>query len=75
MSTLQEPIKVVKQKKAMELLNNVSRTKFLKDYAPQLTKKKAENGRDNLFLYDEVMNLAKRLKINEQVITNYQLIE
>jgi hypothetical protein len=52
-------IKVVTEKKALEMFN-CSRTKFYNDYRPKLTVYKAENGFNVLFSLDQINKLIEK---------------
>jgi hypothetical protein len=72
-----EKIKVVKEKKACEMLG-CKRTKFHEIYKPQLTPLKAENGYHTFYSLDEINKIIekeKKLKRNILPEGEYEIVE
>lgn len=74
MQNSEEKVKVVTTKVACQILQ-CSRTYFYEKYMKRLTVYKSENGYHNLYLLNEVNDIADSLKKkNSNVLTNYEIV-
>lgn len=64
---VKEKFKVVKEKKACEILD-CKRTKFHEIYKPKLTIYKSENGFNTFYSLEQINNLIEKEKLRKQNI-------
>lgn len=72
-----EKLKVVKEKKACELLD-CKRTKFHDVYKSKLTIYKSENGFNTFYSLDQINNLIEKEKLRKQNIlveSEFEIVE